>query len=220
MLAPESVRSNFLSASQETTAASHTYPSAKYGAVRSYLQLCEFKSTKVVGSSCCRFFAWQMSFESQILSYYEMGSVLVAYDGDLVVGMAQIMNDDRTIEIISLAVSPERQGQGIGIRLIEEAVSYCRMNHISRLVVSTGSWETDNLVFYLRRGFRIFNVVRDYFTLEKGYAEASSRSSSIGNEPVGAANAWHRSTLYRVWPRDAAGFKRMTCLSRHVACHC
>lgn len=107
--------------------------------------------------------------ESQILSYYEMGSVLVAYDGDLVVGMAQIVNDDRTIEIISLAVSPERQGQGIGIRLIEEAVSYCRMNHISRLVVSTGSWETDNLVFYLRRGFRIFNVVRDYFTLEKGY---------------------------------------------------
>jgi GNAT superfamily N-acetyltransferase len=108
--------------------------------------------------------------ESQILSYYETGSVLVAWDGNLAVGMAHIVNDEMTIVIVSLAVVPERQGQGIGKRLIEEAINYCRLNQTNRLVVCTGSWETNNIVFYLRRGFRIFNVVRDYFTPEKGYA--------------------------------------------------
>lgn len=111
--------------------------------------------------------------EIQILSYYEMGSVLVVReDGDLVVGMAHIVKDQTAIEIVSLAVVPERQGQGIGRRLIEEAINYCRLNQVNRLVVCTGSWETNNIVFYLRRGFRIFNVVRGYFTPENGYAKS------------------------------------------------
>lgn len=84
--------------------------------------------------------------------------------------MAHVVKDDMTIEIVSLAVIPERQGQGIGRRLIEEVINYCRI--FGRLVVCTGSWEISNLVFYLKRGFCIFNVVRDYFTPEKGYAKS------------------------------------------------
>ena len=101
-----------------------------------------------------------------------MGNVLVAWDENLVVGMAHVVKDDMTIEIVSLAVIPELQGQGIGRRLIEEAINYCRINQIGRLVVCTGSWEISNLVFYLKRGFCIFNVVRDYFTPETGYAKS------------------------------------------------
>ena len=85
--------------------------------------------------------------------------------------MSAWLTDADLFEIVSLAVIPERQGQGIGRRLIEEAVTYCRQNNVRRLVVCTGSWETDNIIFYLRRGFRIFNVVRDYFTSERGYAQ-------------------------------------------------
>jgi N-acetylglutamate synthase-like GNAT family acetyltransferase len=73
------------------------------------------------------------------------------------------------IEIVSLAVVPERRGEGIATRLIEEAEMVCRLCGVRRLVVCTGSWETDNIVFYVKRGFRIFNVVRDFFTLERGY---------------------------------------------------
>jgi GNAT superfamily N-acetyltransferase len=110
--------------------------------------------------------------ESQILSYYEMGNVLVARERDLVVGMAHIVEDADAIQIVSLAVIPGRQGEGIGGRLIEEAMTFCRLNNVRRLVVCTGVWETDNIIFYLRRGFRIFNVARDYFTSEMGYAQA------------------------------------------------
>jgi GNAT superfamily N-acetyltransferase len=109
--------------------------------------------------------------ESQILSYYEMGSVLVARDRDFVVGMAHIVEDADVFEIVSLAVILERRGEGIGRQLVEEAVTYCRLNNAVRLVVCTGSWETDNIIFYLRRGFRIFNVARDYFTSQRGYTQ-------------------------------------------------
>lgn len=118
--------------------------------------------------------------ENQILSYYEMGSVLVARDGDWVVGMAHIVKDQTAFEIVSLAVVPERQGQGIGRRLIEEAINHCRLNQVNRLVVCTGSWETNNIVFYLRRGFRIFNVVRGYFTPENGYAKSHRDQVQLG----------------------------------------
>jgi GNAT superfamily N-acetyltransferase len=108
--------------------------------------------------------------ESQILSYYELGKVLVARDRGSIVGMSQIVEDAELFEIVSLAVVAEHQGEGIGRRLVEESLAYCRLNNVRRLVVCTGSWETDNIVFYLRRGFRIFNVVRDYFTPERGYS--------------------------------------------------
>jgi N-acetylglutamate synthase-like GNAT family acetyltransferase len=107
--------------------------------------------------------------EFHIRSYCEIGHVLVARTEGSVAGMVQIAKERGEAEIVSLAVSPEHQGRGIGTVLIQEAQNYCRENSISRLIVCTGSWEADNIAFYQRRGFRIFNVVRDFFTPEKGY---------------------------------------------------
>lgn len=110
--------------------------------------------------------------ESQILSYYEQGHVLVAIEQGMVIGLAHLVEDADTIELVSLAVVHERRGKGVATRLIKEAKLFCGGADIARLVVCTGSWETDNIIFYLKRGFRIFNVVRNFFTPEKGYALA------------------------------------------------
>jgi N-acetylglutamate synthase-like GNAT family acetyltransferase len=107
--------------------------------------------------------------ESQIVSYYELGHVLVAREQDSIVGIAHLVEDAGSLEIVSLAVCPERRGEGIATRLIQEAEAICRLGGVRRLFVCTGSWETDNIIFYLRRGFRIFNVVQNFFTPEKGY---------------------------------------------------
>ena len=109
--------------------------------------------------------------ESQILSYYRLGDVLVALDDDKVVGMAQVEKDAGAVQIISLAVAPQRRGEGIGCRLIEEAANYCRLGGANRLIVCTGAWETENKAFYVNRGFRLFHVEPGFFTPEKGYAE-------------------------------------------------
>ena len=107
--------------------------------------------------------------ESQVLSYFEMGDLLVARDRDLIVGIAQLVEEANAIQIVSLAVVPERRREGIATRLMEEAERVCRLRSVPRLVVCTGSWETENILFYANRGFRLFNVVRDFFTPEKGY---------------------------------------------------
>ncbi|MBS0250809.1 MAG: GNAT family N-acetyltransferase [Proteobacteria bacterium] len=109
--------------------------------------------------------------DSQIESYYRLGTVLAAYDGTSVVGLAHLVDDEGYVELVSLAVSPQSQRQGIGTRLIEAAADYCRANNFNRLIVGTGAWENENIVFYLNRGFQIFNVNRGFFTPEKGYAD-------------------------------------------------
>lgn len=108
--------------------------------------------------------------ESEILSYYQLGDALVALIDGNVIGMAQIEKAGNTAQIISLAVVSWHQRKGIGCRLVEESVNYCRLNGLSRLVVCTASWAEENIAFYIKRGFRIFNVEQGFFTPEKGYA--------------------------------------------------
>ncbi|WP_024275834.1 GNAT family N-acetyltransferase [Hyphomicrobium sp. 802] len=109
--------------------------------------------------------------DSQIESYYRLGTILAAFDGTSIVGMAHFVEETDYIELVSLAVRAEFQRQGFGTRLIEAVVYHCRANKIGRLIVGTGAWETDNINFYLRRGFRIINVNRGFFSPEKGYAD-------------------------------------------------
>lgn len=109
--------------------------------------------------------------DSQIESYYQLGTVFAAYDGTSVAGLALVFDDVGYAELVSLAVLPEQQEQGVGTRLVEAAIAHCRANAIGRLIVGTGAWETDNINFYLRRGFRIINVNRGFFSPEKGYAD-------------------------------------------------
>lgn len=68
-----------------------------------------------------------------------------------------------------MAVAREKQQSGIGKALILEAENHCRQSFVRRLIVCTGSWETGTIAFYQKRGFTIFNVVKDFFTLDKGY---------------------------------------------------
>lgn len=107
--------------------------------------------------------------EIHIRSYFEIGQVLVARKADRVIGMIQILREKKVAEIVSLAVDPDNQHQGIGTALIQEAANNCRRNSVRQLIVCTGSWEVDNIAFYERRGFRLFNVARGFFTREKGY---------------------------------------------------
>ncbi len=107
--------------------------------------------------------------EAHIRSYYKIGHVLVARMEGSIIGMVQISEEEETAEIVSLAVIPERQRQGVGTLLLQEAANHSRGGSIRRLIVCTGAWEADNIAFYTKREFRIFNVVRDFFTREKGY---------------------------------------------------
>ena len=99
----------------------------------------------------------------------------MAMDDSKIVGTALIEKDGNAVQIISIAVAPARRGEGIGCRLIKEAANYCRRYGLSRLIVCTGAWETLNLAFYTKRGFRLFHVEQDFFSHQKGYVEVGDQ---------------------------------------------
>ena len=113
---------------------------------------------------------------TQISNYLPLGEVLVARDPKEVIGHVQIVETDEpcVFEIKSLAVIEQRQGEGIGRRLIEAAVSRCRQRNARRLIAATAAADIDNLRFYQRQGFRMYRIVRDVFVPANGYAEGTT----------------------------------------------
>ena len=106
-----------------------------------------------------------------VSAYRDLGRVLVAREGETVVGHLQLIDGERAgeAEVKSLAVREDRQGAGIGRRLVERAVAACREEQRSTLLVSTAAADTGALRFYQRVGFRMLRVERDAFTPETGY---------------------------------------------------
>jgi ribosomal protein S18 acetylase RimI-like enzyme len=71
-------------------------------------------------------------------------------------------------ELMSIAVAPEQQRQGIGTTLLEHAITTVADLGACRLEVGTGSFGYQ-LAWYQRAGFRVFAVERDFFL--KNYPE-------------------------------------------------
>jgi GNAT superfamily N-acetyltransferase len=102
---------------------------------------------------------------AQLDGYLGAGDVLVAVEGERVVGHLQLVDG----EIRNMAVEPVHRGRGIGRRLIEAAVERARAQGRTLLAVATAAADAGNLRFYQRAGFRLRSVERDAFTPATGY---------------------------------------------------
>ena len=108
---------------------------------------------------------------SELDGYIDAGRVLVALEGDEIVGHLQLTDtaDPAEAEVKNTAVDPDHQRRGIGRALMEAAIGLAREAGRSRLVVATGAADVGNLRFYQRLGFRFRSVERDAFTPATGY---------------------------------------------------
>jgi ribosomal protein S18 acetylase RimI-like enzyme len=118
-----------------------------------------------------RLFALAEDSEQELDAYIDAGRVLVALEGDEVVGHLQLTQtgDPAEAEVKNTAVEPAHQGRGIGRALMAAAVEVARDDGRSTLVVATAAADTGNLRFYQRLGFRLRSVDRDAFTPATGY---------------------------------------------------
>ncbi|MFL6180369.1 MAG: GNAT family N-acetyltransferase [Actinomycetes bacterium] len=109
----------------------------------------------------------------QLNAYIDLGRVLVAREGSTVVGHLQLISveDPLVLEIKSMAVAEERQGQGIGRTLVDAAVAIARSEGAATVLVSTATADVGILRFYQRVGFRFLSVDRDAFTSATGYPD-------------------------------------------------
>ena len=110
---------------------------------------------------------------AQLDQYLAAGAVLVARDGDEIVGHVQLVptGDDRVVEIKNMAVLDARQGTGIGRTLVEHALDDARRQGATRVLVATATSDVGNLRFYQRLGFRMLSIERDVFTPAEGYPD-------------------------------------------------
>jgi GNAT superfamily N-acetyltransferase len=110
--------------------------------------------------------------EAALASYLDRGTVWVARDPDgTVAGHLQAIAEGDAWEVVNTAVAEERQGRGIGRRMLEHVVAEARAAGARRLVVATATADVGNLRFYQRCGFRMDRVVADAFVPETGYPE-------------------------------------------------
>ncbi|HEY6177907.1 MAG TPA: GNAT family N-acetyltransferase [Kofleriaceae bacterium] len=109
--------------------------------------------------------------QREVASYLHRGTILVARDGDALVGHAQMVEAEApaTWELKSLAVVDAHRGHGLGRRLVEAGIAHARKHAASRVLVATGAADTRVLRFYQRIGFRMLRIERDVFTPAAGY---------------------------------------------------
>jgi ribosomal protein S18 acetylase RimI-like enzyme len=116
-------------------------------------------------------FALAEDSEQELDAYIDAGRVLVALEGDTIVGHLQLTEtgDRSEFEVKNTAVDPAHQRRGFGRALVEAAIEHARQDGRSTLVVATAAADIGNLRFYQRMGFRLRSVERDVFTPEAGY---------------------------------------------------
>ena len=107
----------------------------------------------------------------ELAAYIESGRVLVALEGEEIVGHLQLTDtaEPAEVEVKNTAVDPGHQGRGIGRALMEAAIELARAEGRSRILVATAAADVGNLRFYQRVGFRVRSVERDAFTPATGY---------------------------------------------------
>jgi GNAT superfamily N-acetyltransferase len=98
---------------------------------------------------------------AELDAYLHAGVVLVARDGEEIVGHLQLVDD----EIKNMAVLESHRGRGVGRALVGAAIARAP----GPLRVATAAADTGNLRFYQRLGFRMRAIERDAFTPANGY---------------------------------------------------
>jgi ribosomal protein S18 acetylase RimI-like enzyme len=74
-------------------------------------------------------------------------------------------------EVRGLAVAPDRQGEGIGARLLEAAIDRSRHEGVRRLVLRVLSTNPGARRLYESRGFEVEGAHREAFLLEGAYVD-------------------------------------------------
>jgi ribosomal protein S18 acetylase RimI-like enzyme len=84
-------------------------------------------------------------------------------DGGAIVGAATVRWIKEPCEIVELAISPERQGRGLGKYFVAWLVAEARRRGKKEIFVGTANSSIGNIAFYQKCGFRMESVRKDYF---------------------------------------------------------
>lgn len=99
----------------------------------------------------------------KIEKYLNKGHCFALFENQQIIGVYVLKNiKNQTAEIMNMAVLKPFQRQGIGRKLIQDAIRRVREEHMQELIIATGK-DTFQQKFYESCGFVVFDIQKDYF---------------------------------------------------------
>lgn len=97
-------------------------------------------------------------------AYIAEGECYVAEENGEIIGVfVAVALSTNTIEIKNIAVREDQQGQGLGKKLLYEAIAVAKSNGYAHIEIGTGNSSIGQLALYQKCGFRISSVLKDFF---------------------------------------------------------
>lgn len=102
---------------------------------------------------------------ARIIGDLEVGAVLVAREGDQIVGMVNLLFTistalgERVALLEDMVVFPAGRGMGAGTKLLSEAIAYSRVQGCKRITLLTDRNNESAQRFYAKQGFVASSMV-------------------------------------------------------------
>ena len=101
--------------------------------------------------------------KNAVLSYIKSAEIIVALDSGKIIAVVAITKTKSEFELKNIAVASNYQGRGIAKSLIAASKDYAKESGANSLIVGTGNSSLSQLALYQKCGFRIFDIVPDFF---------------------------------------------------------
>ncbi|MBC1579991.1 GNAT family N-acetyltransferase [Listeria seeligeri] len=103
--------------------------------------------------------------EKQIAKYLSKSTVFGLVSKEQTIGIVCLLPlNDNQLEIMNIAVLKSARNKGIGKKLLEKAFEFTTLQDFSEIIVKTGNSSIDQLAFYQKNGFRMHQIIPDYFS--------------------------------------------------------
>lgn len=102
--------------------------------------------------------------QEAVQNYLNHGTCYIIDADDQIIGVSVIQAlSCETIELKNLAVLPSFQGQGLGQKLVNDAIKTAKAQGFKRMEVGTGNSSLGPLRLYDKLGFKQYAVDNDFF---------------------------------------------------------
>ncbi|CAM2363001.1 GNAT family N-acetyltransferase [Listeria seeligeri] len=103
--------------------------------------------------------------EKQIAKYLCKSTVFGLSSKEQTIGIVCLLPlNDNQLEIMNIAVLKSARNKGIGKKLLEKAFEFATLQNFTEIIVKTGNSSIDQLAFYQKNGFRMQQIIPDYFS--------------------------------------------------------
>lgn len=102
--------------------------------------------------------------EESISKYIHKSELYIAVENEHVIGVYAYMKITPTkVELMNVAVAESHQGRGVGKALVLHAIEVAQASGMHSMELGTGNSSIQQLALYQKCGFRMKEIVHDYF---------------------------------------------------------